>query len=153
MITAWRIVRESLADQAFSGDNALKYGARWNSVGRRVVYTAESASLATLEMLVQMRGRSFFANFVIVDCSFDESLVEAIDSSRLPPGWTDSPPPSELQRLGDLWIRDRRSAVLRVPSAVTRIEFNYLINPEHGDFRTIDIGEPRPLDLDVRLVT
>lgn len=153
MITAWRIVLEIVADQAFSGDNAMKYGARWNSVGSRVVYTAESLSLATLEMLVQMRERHFFVDFVSVGCSFPEKVVEEVDSDRLPQNWHESPPPRQVQRIGDLWLRDKRSAVLKVPSAVTRIEFNYLLNPEHPDFRTIDVGQPRPLDLDVRLVT
>jgi RES domain-containing protein len=46
-----------------------------------------------------------------------------------------------------------RSAVLRVPSAVVHVEANYILNPAHADFSRIEIGEPRPLDLDVRLVS
>lgn len=118
-----------------------------------MVYTSESFALATLEGLVQMPDRRAFPNYVAISCSFHEVLVEEIDIRQLPPEWPDFPSPPALRGIGDLWLRDKRSAVLRVPSAVTRIEFNYLLNPEHPDFRSIDVGQPRPLDLDVRLVT
>jgi RES domain-containing protein len=43
--------------------------------------------------------------------------------------------------------------VLKVPSAVTLVEFNYLLNPEHRDFASIEIGDPQPFKLDYRLIT
>ena len=152
MIEAWRIVDVEFAEDAFSGRGAFIASGRWHSAGTRVVYTSESFAVATLEILVQMPGRRSFVNYVAIPCSFHEVLVEEIDVP-LPPDWYEFPPPLALQEVGNSWIRSRRSAVLRVPSAVTRIEFNYLLNPEHPDFRTIDVGQPRPLDLDVRLVT
>jgi len=30
---------------------------------------------------------------------------------------------------------------------------NYLLNPDHPEFRLVDIGEPRPFKLDFRLLT
>lgn len=153
MIDAWRIVDVEFADKAFTGDGSFAFDGRWHSAGTRMVYTAESFSLATLEVLVQIPDRRKFSNYVVISCSFPEVLVEELDISHLPADWFETPGPAALQRIGDLWIREKRSAVLRVPSAVTRIESNYLINPQHEDFASIDIGEPRPLDLDVRLVT
>ncbi len=44
------------------------------------------------------------------------------------------------------------SAVLRVPSVIIDTEFNYLVNPAHPDFVKIDIADPVPFSLDVRLL-
>lgn len=46
-----------------------------------------------------------------------------------------------------------RRKIEKVPSAITHTEFNYMVNPLHPDFELIQIGEPRPLHLDVRLLT
>ena len=152
MITSWRIVKAEYAADAFTGAGALEHAGRWHSAGHRMVYTSEHISLATLEILVHMRRRRFFPNYILVPCSFAARLVDEIDDARLPEGWFENPAPAELGRIGDEWIESRRSAVLRVPSATTRFEFNYLLNPEHEDFRSIEIGEQRPFHLDVRLL-
>ena len=49
----WRITTRRFANQAFTGEGARLYGGRWNRVGQPLIYTAESRSLALLEMLVQ----------------------------------------------------------------------------------------------------
>jgi RES domain-containing protein len=54
--------------------------------------------------------------------------------------------------LGDAWVESGRSAVLEAPSIVVPEESNFLINPEHPDFRRIRFGRPEPLELDPRLV-
>ena len=153
MITAWRIVKEEHADDAFGGEGAFLYAGRWHSAGTRVVYTAESASLATLEILIHLRRKNRPPAYNLIQCSFDDSLVEEVGVERLPPDWFASISPPSLRAYGDAWARDRVSAVLKVPSAITRIEFNYLLNPEHPDFASIEIGEPRPFRLDLRLLT
>jgi RES domain-containing protein len=58
-----------------------------------------------------------------------------------------------LREIGDQWARDRVSAVLAVPSVLSGTDLNYLLNPEHDDFRSIDIGTPRPFRFDPRLRT
>jgi RES domain-containing protein len=90
---------------------------------------------------------------VIVSCHFPEAIVEELDESSLPENWRESPAPPELQAIGDQWLLSRSSAVLKVPSAAVLFEYNYLLNPEHPDFRSIDIGLPRPFQLDYRLMT
>lgn len=152
MIEAWRIVKAEYADDAFSGEGAALYAGRWHSEGTRIVYTAESIALATLEILVRMRRMNVPA-YMVIPCSFHERQVEALDVAKLPENWAAAAAPVGLRRFGDAWARHRASAVLRVPSAVTLVEFNYLLNPEHPDFGLIDIGEPRPFSLDLRLVT
>jgi RES domain-containing protein len=152
VIEAWRIVKTEYAADAFSGEGAALYAGRWHSEGTRIVYTSESVSLATLEILVHMRRLSVPA-YTLIPCYFHEALVEVIEIAELPHDWMAAIAPVELRRFGDAWARDRISAVLRVPSAVTQVELNYLLNPEHPDFGSIDIGEPRPFSLDFRLFT
>ena len=53
MPTVWRITTQRFAASAFSGEGARLYGGRWNPKGWEVVYTAESQSLALLELMVQ----------------------------------------------------------------------------------------------------
>ena len=152
MIEAWRIVKTEYAADAFSGEGAALYAGRWHSEETRVVYVSESVAVATLEILVHMR-RSNLTAYTLIPCYFHEALVEVLDLAKLPENWSSAVAPVGLRRFGDTWARNRTSAVLRVPSAVTLVEFNYLLNPEHPDFASIDIGEPRPFSLDLRLVT
>jgi RES domain-containing protein len=49
--------------------------------------------------------------------------------------WVDMP---GSQRFGDAWAAEKRSAVLRVPSAaINRMESNFVLNPAHEDFAQI----------------
>jgi RES domain-containing protein len=152
VIEAWRIVKAEYAEDAFSGEGAALRAGRWHSQGTRIVYTAESIALATLEILVNMR-RPSVPEYRALPCYFHEALVEELSVATLPENWSDPVAPLALRQVGDAWTHDRVSAVLKVPSAVTLVEFNYLLNPEHPDFPSIEIGAPRPLKLDYRLVT
>ena len=152
MITAWRIVKRERAENAFDGKGARLLGGRWNSRGVSVVYTSGSASLAALEVLVHLPSEQHLRNFVIFACTFEESLMTKVQRSALPVDWKDYPPPPALQRIGDAWVRGAKSAVLRVPSVIIDSEFNYLLNPDHRDFRKIHIAAPAPFSLDMRLV-
>jgi RES domain-containing protein len=153
VITAWRIVDPALADTAFTGEGLRLRGARWNPSGVRLVYTASSISLAMLEILVHNQRALRVPEFAVFSCHFPEALVETVDRGRLPADWRSYPAPVELQRIGGEWLESKASAVLEVPSAVIEEEVNYLLNPEHEDFGSIDIGHPRSFRIDPRLIT
>ena len=150
-ITAWRIVKARHAGTAFDGEGARLQGGRWNPPGVAMVYTAQSAALATLEMLVHFRQGAVPA-YVLIPCEFDARLVEPLDRRRLPDGWRAFPSPPELALIGDRWIRRAASAVLQVPSVIVPSESNYLLNPAHRGFRAIRVGSPQPFKLDLRLL-
>jgi len=152
MISAWRIVKARHAAAAFTGEGARIGGGRWNSRGTTVVYTAESESLATLEMLVHLGSSVVLHSYVLIRCDFDETLVTEVDANALPSTWRMYPPPLDLAALGDAWVSGGASAVSRVPSAVTTSESNYLLNPRHPGFTQIRIGAPNPFSIDPRLV-
>ena len=149
---AWRIVKAKHAPTAFAGEGARRTGGRWNSRGTAVVYTSSSQSLAMLEILAHLEFAESLSAYVLISCEFDDSLIELLDISGLPLNWRASPAPSPLQALGDRWVRDRRSAVLRVPSTLVPIEDNFLLNPAHEDFVRIKVAAPEALTIDPRLL-
>lgn len=151
-ITAWRIVKARHAADAFDGEGARLEGGRWNSPGTPLVYTSQSAALAALELLVHLGRRSILGAYVLIPCTFDNALVEPLDSKRLPSNWRSYPAPPELQLLGDEWVRSGTSAVLQVPSAVIANDANYLLNPRHPDFAAVRVLRPQPFEFDPRLL-
>lgn len=151
-IKTWRITSEKYAGSAFSGEGAEAYGGRFNSVGTPVVYTSASLALATLELLAKLNERRRLANRVCIPVVFDEDRVVACKASDLPDSWDARPYVPASQEIGDRWVDNEESLVLRVPSVVVPREHNYLINPEHPDIDELDIGEPEPLDPDPRIL-
>ncbi len=152
MAAGWRIVPEARARDAFIGEGARLYGGRWNSPGVAIVYASQHKSLAALELLVHRdpRRANRFKTFFF---QFPESLVEAVALRDLPKDWRQEPPPPSTQQLGDAWLREARSVVLAVPSIIIPEELNYLLNPNHPDFKKITIGKPQNFTFDARLLT
>lgn len=152
MPTAWRIVKKKYAEAAFDGEGARRYGGRWNSPGRNVVYAAQSRALALLEMLAGLRSVKPVASYVLVPVSFPDSVLDSLIAEDLPDDWRNSPPSSSIQRIGDLWLDGAQQAVLQVPSVIVPEEYNFLINPAHPDFAAFRIGEPEIILFDPRLL-
>jgi len=151
MVEAWRIVKERHAATAFDGKGAWLFGGRWNSAGTSIVYTSGTQALAVLESLVHLNPPVIF-RYVAFRIEFAASMVEIMPAAALPQGWTEEPPPPSTKDVGDRWVREARSAVLRLPSVIIPPEPNYLLNPHHPDFRHIRIGKPVPFSFDPRLL-
>jgi RES domain-containing protein len=151
-IRAWRVVKEKYGGEAFSGDGALKYGGRWNSIGTPIVYTSESLSLAALEILTGGLSMPLLSRFVKIPVDFDDSMVVRLTMESIPKEWRNYPPSAKTQKIGDTWTQESKSVVLKVPSVVIKEEFNYLINPAHPDFKKISIGKPEGFSFDPRLI-
>ncbi len=152
MIKAWRIVKTRLASSAFDGEGARKFGGRFNSVGVPVVYVAGTRSLAILEMMVHIGDERVLPSYSLCLAEFAESLVEKLEMTDLPANWQDYPAPPEVSALGDIWISSKSSVVLQVPSVNVPDENNYLIDPNHQDFRLLSIGSATPIVFDKRLL-
>jgi RES domain-containing protein len=151
MISSWRIVKARYAAAAFDGEGAKRSGGRWNSPGRRVIYTSATASLAILEILAHLGSARALTAWVLIECRFEPQLMTSIDPSTLPPQWQRYPAPAGVQTLGDRWIEAGISAVLAVPSVLVPQEKNYMLNPAHPDFARIEILPAVPFALDARL--
>lgn len=148
---AWRICKARHQAVALSGEGAAKFPGRWNSAGRRMVYLGESRSLAALETLVHVEDLSLLSAiaWIALPVSFDDFLI--LRPHEFPADWNAIPPAASTRQFGDRWIDERRSAVLRVPSVVTKGEFNYLLNPAHPDFMQIKTGIPESFAFDKRM--
>jgi RES domain-containing protein len=152
-VSAWRIVKRKLAREAFSGEGARLYGGRWNSPGVSVVYTAQSQSLAALEMLVHLENSNVLAEYVVIEARFDVSLITRIPKENLPEDWRAGPSPAAARAIGDAWIAEEPSPVLELPSVIIPAESIFLMNPEHSSFTQIAIGQSQPFEFDLRLMS
>jgi RES domain-containing protein len=103
-----------------------------------------------LEQLVHAE-KGLFPFFVTIPVTFDPDLVEKVDPVKLPTSWQSSPPPYELQQIGDEWIDSIRSCILEIPSVIVPHESNFILNPKHPDFASLEIGDPIDLETDPRL--
>ncbi|HEV8607295.1 MAG TPA: RES family NAD+ phosphorylase [Tepidisphaeraceae bacterium] len=150
-LTSWRIVRARYLPNAFTGEGAKRAGGRWNNRGTPLVYTAESKSLAVLEMLVHLETDEFLRHYRLIPATFDRSLITELDAADLPANWKQYPAPFSTKRIGDLWVARRESIVLKAPSVIVPGESNFLLNPMHPQFRRVQIGSPERFRFDRRL--
>ena len=149
----YRIVKQNRA-RDLTGEGARLFGGRWNSAGTPMIYTAESVSLATLEVLVHTTLNCIPRNLVLVILEIpDHVSILPLESSNLSQNWFLYPAPPECMKMGDRWSRKNESAILQVPSAIIpeSEEYNYLLNPLHNDFHNITIKQIKPYSFDRRL--
>ena len=154
MITIYRLSRIEYYATAFCGLGARIAGGRWNSKGVSVVYASCNRSLATFETLVHLKpGFVRGLEYVLFEAEIPEEVqIEYVDSKALPENWRESPPPKALASIGDTWFREERTAVLKAPSAVISLDYNYLLNPFHKDFRKIKVSPYVSFEFDERLM-
>ena len=154
MQTVWRIVTRRFAEDAYSGEGARRFGGRWNRIGQSVVYTAQSRSLALLEMLVQ--DNALRAHYLLIPASIPDDIyrlkITQAELQQFNPDWRKQTARESLQNLGSLWLNEASSCILEVPSAVMPAETNLLLNPAHPDFSRIQTGSPESLESDLRLL-
>jgi RES domain-containing protein len=146
-LRAFRIA--DMRHNIFDGQGAMLHGARWNSPGRRVIYAAETYAGALLEILVHASG-TVPRSHGYIEIEIPAGLSTEEIKPHEVPHW-DSPSYETARAFGDLWYDERRTPVLLVPSVVTAVERNVLINQEHADFPQIRASQPRPVRWDARL--
>ena len=150
----FRIEREKYLETTLQGIGAsLTEGYRWNSLNTFLVYAADSRALATLEVSVHLDLSEDLPNdrfYVEIDIPEEVDILD-LKTEDLPVNWDAKPPILETQFIGDDFISDKASAVLRVPSAIVSQEYNYLINPHHPDAGLISVVSISPMIFDKRL--
>jgi RES domain-containing protein len=146
-LRAYRIA--DMRHNIFDGRGAMLHGARWNSPGRRVIYAAETYAGALLEILIHASGSvPQSQGYVAIDVPPALSIEEITEEDV--PQW-DSASYEAARAFGDQWYDERRTPVLIVPSLVTRMERNVLINQEHPEFPLVRASEAVPVRWDARL--
>jgi RES domain-containing protein len=150
-ITAWRIINKKHAAKAFSGEGAKLFGGRWNPPGHAAVYTADSLSLAILELIVHLDEDRDIQDYVAIPLEFEEAQIITWPEEMLPKNWSSLPVSDQTQNMGKMWLEEKQSMVLKVPSSVVHHDSNFVINPLHPDFSSLKMGQPQTLQIDPRL--
>ena len=115
-----RVTKRTHAD--LSGEGAKLYGGRWNSPGRAVVYAASCGALAALEYRVHVKTPP--TNLLLIRIEVPDTLpLEEMPSIPADP--------NVLFQLGNEWLADNKTPLLRVPSVLVPRQWNLLINPSH----------------------
>jgi RES domain-containing protein len=134
-----------------SGEGAFRYGARWNSPGTRMLYTAESSALAMLEALAHITMLPLVQPYCMVRLQVPDS-VELLDMKTLPDNWNAMPAPDTLNKIGNEFVAEGKAFALKVPSVLVPDNFNFLINPTHPLFSEMKVIAITNISFDQRLV-
>jgi RES domain-containing protein len=135
MRTLWRISNHT----DLGGWGGERFASRWSSLGKRIVYMAESPAGAMLEVLVHLKDRDddLPATFSLLEIEAPEDhgmreLLPLADAA-----WKDQQ--ESTQRIGDAWLLSRETPLARVPSAIMPRTWNVLLNPEQPDAHSVRV--------------
>ena len=142
----WRISRHRDLD----GLGGLRAPGRWHERGLPVVYLAETAAGALLEVCVHTAANDVPPSYTLLEVTVPTPIsVETISVDSLPQNWSEDLQVSRA--VGSEWLRSSRSALLRVPSVLVPATFNILLNPAHSDSKKITISSVLEYPFDLRL--
>ncbi len=133
------------------GTGAAMYPGRWHSKGIYVLYTAATPSLSLLESVVHISNIAVDA-YCMICLSVPEDKIQVITAAKLPDNWFVNPPPDVLKSIGDTFARENKFLALRLPSAIMPEESNFLLNPNHSDFKKISVVYTRSVPIDERFL-
>lgn len=147
----FRLSRKQNAND-LSGKGAAKFGNRWNSKGIEMLYTSQSRALAMAEVIVHLSLASLPDDYMMIEIEIPDSFeIEVLNPQCLNVNWNSNPPQAITQIIGDDFIHSKKSCILKVPSAVVKGDFNYLLNPNHVDIKKIKIIETTNFPFDERI--
>ena len=115
-----------------------------------MLYTAEHISLAVLEMLVNtnFKDYSIELDLLFIQIATDTPVTE-IKINKLKTNWKEDFAYTKF--IGDEFIKQNHSLLLKVPSAVISDEYNFLVNPLHADFKKVKLIKTKSFWPDKRL--
>jgi len=147
----FRITKSKYA-KGLSGRGAAINGARWNSKGIEMIYTASNRSLAMAEVAVSLNIAATRLSFCMKTIYIPQSTtIQNINLSELPVNWNAIPSIEDTKKIGDAFALETKYLALKVPSVVTQGDWNYLINPYHPDFKQVQLLEVHEFPFDRRL--
>lgn len=151
-VTVYRLTKVRYQNQIFSGLGGLYADGRWTFRGHPFVYASASISLAVLEYTLNYRRRGWVPASVLGRAVIpDKVRIEVVALADLPRNWSAADSPPKLREVGQRWLDEGATAVLKVPSAVVVEEWNYILNPQHPDFKKLIFQKPKRFQFDRRL--
>jgi len=133
-----------------SGYGAKVNGGRWNHLGIPVIYTAANISLAILESSILISKKYWKKKYSYLSITVPkDTKIQTVMLKELKKGWRDHPPSDVTKDIGYKWFHSK-IAILKVPSVVVPDESNYIVNPDHKDFKNFKISKPKVLDIELK---
>lgn len=121
--------------KVFSGDGGLLTAARWNHLGRKVIYCSQSISLCTLEWLSHNGLSVSGFNYYRYSIEIPEKLVKKFTPEHLPKEWNKTPATDITRDFTEQHLfSSEKFIALALPSVLVPEEFNLVINPLHKAF-------------------
>ena len=147
----WRIATSTRAYGAndLSGTGAARSPGRWNDAGERVVYCAQTISLAVLETAAHIDDAGLPLNKYLVEIDIPDAVWRArqvLDVAALGPTWAAIPAGRDSVQAGSDWFRSGRCALLLVPSVIVPEESAVLLNATHPQAGTVTARIVRPFE-------
>lgn len=145
----WRV--SNYAD--LSGTGGLLHRGRWHNRGRPVVYLAQSAAGALLEVLVHIEAShpaELPRHYQLLEVEVPPGA--SVADAAVPAGDVWQRDLAATRRIGDEWLASGASLLLRVPSAVVGRTFNVLLNPGHPQAPACRILSVASYPFDARLL-
>jgi RES domain-containing protein len=132
-VILWRISNY----QTLDGVGGLYVSGRWHTKGQPIIYCSLNPSTSLLETLVHMEidAEDRPDHFQVLQIEGPDSLK--VETVTLPENWKDDI--GITQELGDRWLAEKRSLLLKVPSVLAPATWNMLINPQHPDIEKLHI--------------
>jgi RES domain-containing protein len=144
----WRISNHATLD----GRGGLLASARWHTQGRPIVYLAETPSGALTEVLVHLEldPADLPDSYRLLKAEVPDTLaIRKLKATELPENWKEHL--VVTRTIGDEWLLQEETALLRVPSAIVPETFNVLLNPLHSEAKQVRVLWHRKYPWDQRL--
>ncbi len=144
----YRIAQLKYTEQLYASGKE----ARWNFNGEKVIYTSSSRSLACLENVVHSSGELLQKKYgVMIIYLPDEVSIEKVNQTDLSQYWNRRARPMECQKKGSKWLKEGKTLILQVPSAIINQETNFIINVNHSEFAKVKIIDVETFPFDQRI--
>jgi RES domain-containing protein len=147
-VILWRVSNYATLD----GVGGLYVSGRWHTKGHPVVYCTLNPATALLEILVHMEidAEDRPERFQMLKIEGPDTLsVEEIKPGALPSNWIEDL--AFTQNLGDGWLSEAGSLLLKVPSVLVPETWNVVVNPRHAEASLLKVTMRYEHPFDARL--
>lgn len=110
-----------------------------------MVCTPEAASLTLVGNLLHLQVANLLDSFTLLSVDVPDELIQVIERESLPQNQAASEAPAALADIGDQWVRRGEAVALRIPSALSPVEYNFLLSPTYPEYANI-ISQAIPVD-------
>lgn len=144
----YRLATEQYVDD-LTGTGAKLFGGRWNSIGIPALYATENISLALVEILVRTDKTLLPPDYMLLKLEIPDPLsIATIYKNKLKKNWKEDF--EYTQFIGSSFISTGTELALKVPSAIVDEENNFVINPNHPNFKKVKVKSISKFQLDKR---